>query len=63
MVYFNGEWLTSNVYDRTQIGSDTRIEGPAIIQQVDSTCVIDPGSTAKIDSVGNLIIDVMLHNK
>jgi N-methylhydantoinase A len=63
MVYFNGEWLTSNVYDRTQIGSDTRIEGPAIIQQVDSTCVIDPGSTAKIDSVGNLIIDVVLQNK
>ena len=63
MVYFNGEWLASTVYDRALISSGTRIEGPAIIQQADSTCVIDPSTTAKIDNVGNLIIDVLLHNK
>jgi len=33
------------------------------IQQVDSTCVIDPGATAKIDSAGNLVIDVLLHKQ
>ena len=63
MVYFNGEWLSSSVYDRELISSGTLINGPAIIQQADSTCVIDPGATATIDSVGNLIIDVLLHNQ
>jgi N-methylhydantoinase A len=63
MVYFNGQWLASTVYDRALINSGTLIEGPAIIQQVDSTCVIDPGATAKIDSAGNLVIDVLLHKQ
>ena len=63
MVYFNGQWLASTVYDRALINSGTHIEGPAIIQQVDSTCVIDPGATAKIDSAGNLVIDVLLHKQ
>ena len=63
MVHFNGEWLASTVYDRALISSGTLIEGPAIIQQADSTCVINPGTSAKIDSVGNLIIDVLLHKQ
>ncbi len=62
-VHFNGEWLASTVYDRALISSGTLIEGPAIIQQADSTCVINPGTSAKIDSVGNLIIDVLLHKQ
>jgi N-methylhydantoinase A len=55
--------IDDEISDAIDLCSGTLIEGPAIIQQADSTCVIDPGTTAKIDSVGNLIIDVLLHNQ
>ena len=32
------------------------IRGPAIIEEYDSTIVVPPGWTAKVDSLGNLLI-------
>ena len=33
-------------------------EGPAIVEQSDTTVVIDPGATAVVDSLGNLVLSV-----
>ena len=35
----------------------TRSPGPAIIHQFDSTTVVNPGLVARVDAVGNLLID------
>jgi len=32
--------------------------GPAIIEQRDSTVVIEPGTVATVDAYGNLILEV-----
>ena len=41
---------------RLPIGAS--IAGPAIVQQIDATTVIEPGAVATIDGVGNMRIAV-----
>ncbi|MFD0452248.1 hypothetical protein ACFQZK_16635 [Rhodococcus aetherivorans] len=36
----------------------TRIPGPAVITQLDSTTVVPPGTTATIDEWANIRIDI-----
>ena len=57
-VYFDGAFVETAIYDREAIGADATIEGPAIIQQADSTAVLDPGAIATSDRLGNLVIEV-----
>lgn len=56
-VYFGGKWLDCDVIDRFSLKPGDVIEAPAIVQQPDSTTVIDPGCVARVDAVGNLIVD------
>ena len=35
-----------------------RFTGPAIVQQIDATTVIEPGAIATVDAIGNLRIAV-----
>jgi 5-oxoprolinase (ATP-hydrolysing) len=51
------ERLPTPFYDRDQLRAGSRIEGPAIIEQYDSTTVVPPGLTAEIDGFGNIVID------
>jgi N-methylhydantoinase A len=44
------------VYDRARLGSDARIEGPAIVTQLDATTLVLDGQTATTDRFGNLLI-------
>jgi 5-oxoprolinase (ATP-hydrolysing) len=44
-------------YERERLRAGNRIEGPAIIEQYDSTTVVPPGLVAEIDRVGNIVID------
>ncbi len=44
-------------YDRDLLRAGDRIEGPAIIEQYDSTTVVPLGLTAEIDRHGNIVID------
>lgn len=57
-VYFNREFVTTPIYQRTDLNSETEIEGPAIIEQLDSTIVIYPKQVAATDEKGNLIINL-----
>ncbi|MSP52012.1 MAG: hydantoinase/oxoprolinase family protein [Alphaproteobacteria bacterium] len=43
-------------YDRGQIKAGDVIEGAAIIEQLDATTVLPPGSRAEADRAGNLIV-------
>ena len=57
-VYFEDAFVETAIYDREAIGAGATIEGPAIIQQADSTAVLDPGALATSDRLGNLVIEV-----
>jgi N-methylhydantoinase A len=45
------------VYDRYRLRAGNRLPGPAIVEQVDSTTVIEPGFVATVDAFGNLLLD------
>lgn len=56
-VYF-GEtgWITTPVYDRDLLPAGATFDGPAIVDQLDSTTVVPPRTTAEIDGWGNIRI-------
>jgi N-methylhydantoinase A len=35
-----------------------RFVGPAIIEQLDCTTVVEPGNRVEVDAIGNLIVSV-----
>jgi N-methylhydantoinase A len=61
-VYFDG-WLDCPVYERERLKCGNRLAGPAIIEQVDSTIVMQPGHKARVDAYGNMILEVMGERK
>jgi N-methylhydantoinase A len=59
-VRFDGKWHDTPVYQRERLPIDGHIEGPAILEQLDATTVINPGDEADCDPHGNIIIKVGL---
>ena len=58
LVYF--EERESNektaVYEREKLGEGLEIQGPSIVEDVDTTVVIRPGQSARVDEYGNILI-------
>ena len=52
------EQVPTRYYDRSALKAGNRIEGPAIVNQYDSTTVIPPGISAHVDRFGNIVIEV-----
>ena len=52
-----GSWHEALVYEREALPIGGRIAGPAVIRQHDATTVLEPGSEAVVDAIGNLIIE------
>lgn len=50
--------MPTRIIQRTSMAIGDRVEGPAIIEQVDTTTVIGPRDTAIADVHGNLLIEV-----
>jgi len=57
-VYADGGWHAATIYSRETLPAGATIAGPAVIQQIDATTVIEPGSAATVDAIGNLRIRV-----
>ena len=55
-VYFDGNFVMTNIYDRNKLTSGNRITGPAVITQKDSTSVIHPGHVGEVDEYLNILI-------
>ena len=51
------KYLKTPIYRRTDLLAGAVLKGPAIVEQLDSTTVIPPGMTARMERYGNLIID------
>ena len=56
-VWFGG-WVQTPVYWRDHMPLTATLIGPAIIEQMDTTILIEPGSKVCADTDGNLIIEV-----
>jgi N-methylhydantoinase A len=57
-LFADGRWQATQVFDRTKLPKAARISGPAVVQQMDATTVIEPGAVATVDAIGNLRIAV-----
>jgi N-methylhydantoinase A/oxoprolinase/acetone carboxylase beta subunit len=56
-VWFEGPGMTrSRVFSRAALLAGHSLEGPAVIEQEDSTVTVPPGLRAKIDAAGNIVI-------
>ena len=51
-------YLESAVYNRYALLPGDAVDGPAMIEEAESTCVLAPGDRASVDSNLNLIIDI-----
>ena len=56
-VYFGG-WHDTPIYTRDALAPGMVFEGPAIVEQSDTTNVIEPDMTATVDVHGNLLVKV-----
>ena len=54
---FGGEWVEVPVLDRERMGSGSGVEGPAVIEFKESTCVVNPGWRGAVDNVGTLVLE------
>ena len=50
--------ISTPVFQRDELTRGARIDGPAIVEQVDSTTVVPPGARAEIDEWLNIRIHV-----
>ena len=50
------DWYETPIYRRAQLPLDAVIDGPAIVEQMDATCVVEPGDRAVQDADGNILI-------
>jgi N-methylhydantoinase A len=48
----------ATVYDRYRLAEGVRIEGPALIEERESTIVVGPSAAAEVDRLGNLRIQL-----
>ena len=55
-VFHNGVQHKAVRYARLELPVGTRIEGPAVLEQSDTTLWLEPGFTAVVDKLGNLIL-------
>jgi N-methylhydantoinase A len=57
-LYADGVWHMANIYDRERLAPGMTVIGPAVVQQLDATTVVEPGAAATVDATGNLRIRV-----
>ena len=55
-IYADGRSWEAPVFERLDLAAGTIIEGPALLEQPDTTIFIDPGLNGHVDDFGNLLI-------
>jgi N-methylhydantoinase A len=54
---FDGEWTEAPVLNRGRMGRGSRVEGPAIVELAEATCVVRPGWAGEVDAQGTLVLE------
>ena len=57
-VYHQGQWWDAQRYARLELPVGAQVQGPAILEQADTTVWLEPGFDAKVDAMGNLLVTV-----
>lgn len=55
-VRWNRRWIDTRFYRRARLPIGFEADGPAVIEQYDSTTTVPPGMTFRVDEIGNLRI-------
>jgi len=50
-------WVDTPVYTRSSLAPGCHIDGPAIVEQADTTTVVEPAMTLRVDRFGNLLVE------
>jgi N-methylhydantoinase A len=56
-VWFDGAWHPTSIWSRLELPIGAVISGPAILEQPDATTVVEPGLVARVDPLGNILIE------
>ena len=56
-VHFDGQWHETKLYHRLALPVGAEVPGPAILEQPDTTVLIEPGLVGKVDAYGNTLIE------
>ena len=56
-VYHQGQWWTAQRFDRLSLPVGTVVQGPAILEQPDTTVWLEPGFEGRVDKLGNLLVE------
>lgn len=57
LVHFNA-WHDTPVYLRSELAPGMQFSGPAIVEQSDTTTVVEPDMTVTVDAKGNMLVKV-----
>ncbi len=57
-VWFESGWKETPIYKRESLSIKARFKGPAIIEQLDTTIIVEPENQVEVDLDGNLIISL-----
>jgi N-methylhydantoinase A len=52
-----GEFVDTPVYDRTLLGAGATFEGPAVLEQSDTTILVPPGARGRVDEYLSIVIE------
>lgn len=55
-VYCDGKWRETEIFDRADLSAGAMITGPAIIVEPNQTIMVEPGWTATLTALDNIII-------
>jgi N-methylhydantoinase A len=55
-VYHQGRWWDARRYQRLELPVGAEVSGPAILEQLDTTLWLEPGFVARVDRLGQLLI-------
>jgi N-methylhydantoinase A len=53
-----GKWFETPVYIRRDLLPGMTLSGPAIVEQPDTTTVIEPDMRCRVDGYGNLLVEL-----
>lgn len=53
-----GGWMDTPIFERDRLPFGSAVAGPAVLEQLDATTLVEPADTARVDSFGNVLIRV-----
>jgi len=57
-IWFESGWQETPIYKRESLSLKASFKGPAIIEQLDTTIIVEPDNKVEVDLDGNLIISL-----